>query len=56
MDPKTSYTAHFADALDRALSLMRSHEHTTISVIVPESSLELVRLWGQPPLNGEDWP
>lgn len=55
IDPVTHRCAHFADAFDLALSLMATCKHTTISISTPEA-LELVRLWGQPPLEGGDWP
>ena len=55
VDPLREYRAHFADALDRAIKLRQSYEHTTISVRTPDC-LELVRLWGQPMPDGKDWP
>lgn len=53
-EPATHYAAHFADALEQALGLMRTHRHTTILVLI--DALELVRLWGQPMANGDNWP
>lgn len=55
MNPVTAHSAHLADALDKALAFMHTGSHTTISVTTPES-LELIRLWGQPPSPGREWP
>ena len=46
MDPLTQYAGTLDRAIDQALGLMRSDQHTTISVRTPDS-LEVVRLWGQ---------
>lgn len=56
IDPLVKRVAHLAEALDVALDLMAGKQHTTITVSVTTPDLlELARLWGQPPLEGE-WP
>jgi hypothetical protein len=55
-EPAEGRFARLADAVNWALALMRGHEHTTISVLVTDASMELVRLWGQPMPDGKDWP
>jgi hypothetical protein len=54
-EPHTESSDKFGHAVIRALELRRTFRHTTITVITPDS-LELVRLWGQPMLDGSDWP
>jgi hypothetical protein len=44
--PEVRYTAHLADALDRAIQLAYSGKHTTIRVITPDA-LEVIKMWGQ---------
>ena len=53
-DPLVKRVAHLAEALDVALDLMAGKQYMTISVTTPDG-LELIRLWGQPPFEGE-WP
>jgi hypothetical protein len=55
VDPLRSHSGHLADALEQALKLMYTHKHTTITVRTPDA-LELIRLWGQPPDEGKQWP
>lgn len=55
-EPLVGQFATLDAATAEAFSLRDSQHYTTISVIVADISLELVRLWGQPPAVGKWWP
>lgn len=54
MDPETKRFAHLADAINWVFEQMAGHDHTTIEVTA--DALSLIRVWGQPMPNGQDWP